>query len=157
MSIDQPAWAKLKTKNGKDRKRLPLACTNCRQRKIRCSGDQPVCNNCRDSGRPCTYRVTSHKDVFKHDPRAQQLAKELDESRKGLSYETSASRSSSLSSPISISTPTAKECVPVGLEDLPKDQQFHLFQVYFRHVHGHPCHLLHESGCMDRLRYVIIC
>ncbi|KAJ4127369.1 hypothetical protein NW765_017321 [Fusarium oxysporum] len=37
-----PAWSGLKTKAGKERKRLPLACIACRRKKIRCSGEKPA-------------------------------------------------------------------------------------------------------------------
>ncbi|KAI4227665.1 MAG: hypothetical protein L6R36_002217 [Xanthoria steineri] len=37
-----PSWSELKTKAGKDRKRLPLACIACRRKKIRCSGEKPA-------------------------------------------------------------------------------------------------------------------
>lgn len=42
----QPLWSELKTKAGKERKRLPLACIACRRKKIRCSGEKPACKHC---------------------------------------------------------------------------------------------------------------
>ncbi|KAF6518442.1 hypothetical protein HZS61_002520 [Fusarium oxysporum f. sp. conglutinans] len=56
-----PAWSGLKTKAGKERKRLPLACIACRRKKIRCSGDKPACKHCLHSYIPCVYKVTTRK------------------------------------------------------------------------------------------------
>ncbi|KAJ0130007.1 Cytochrome P450 monooxygenase lolP1 [Fusarium oxysporum f. sp. albedinis] len=56
-----PAWSELKTKAGKERKRLPLACIACRRKKIRCSGEKPACKHCLCSYIPCVYKVTTRK------------------------------------------------------------------------------------------------
>ncbi|EXK24597.1 hypothetical protein FOMG_18692 [Fusarium oxysporum f. sp. melonis 26406] len=56
-----PAWNGLKTKAGKERKRLPLACIACRRMKIRCSGEKPACKHCLHSYIPCVYKVTIRK------------------------------------------------------------------------------------------------
>ncbi|KAF6512705.1 hypothetical protein HZS61_007511 [Fusarium oxysporum f. sp. conglutinans] len=56
-----PAWSELKTKAGKERKRLPLACIACRRKKIRCSGEKPACKDCLRSCIPCVYKVTTRK------------------------------------------------------------------------------------------------
>ncbi|KAL5583686.1 hypothetical protein FOVSG1_015452 [Fusarium oxysporum f. sp. vasinfectum] len=56
-----PAWSGLKTKAGKERKRLPLACIACRRKKIRCSGEKPACEHCLHSYIPCVYKVTIRK------------------------------------------------------------------------------------------------
>lgn len=56
-----PHWAELKTKAGKDRKRLPLACIACRRKKIRCSGEKPACKHCLKSRTPCVYKVSARK------------------------------------------------------------------------------------------------
>lgn len=56
-----PAWTELKTKAGKERKRLPLACIACRRKKIRCSGEKPSCKHCLRSRIPCIYKVSNRK------------------------------------------------------------------------------------------------
>ncbi|KNB16600.1 hypothetical protein FOXG_15059 [Fusarium oxysporum f. sp. lycopersici 4287] len=56
-----PAWSELKTKAGKERKRLPLACMACRRKKIRCSGEKPACKHCLRSRILCVYKVTTRK------------------------------------------------------------------------------------------------
>ncbi|KAJ9412307.1 fungal-specific transcription factor domain-containing protein [Fusarium oxysporum] len=56
-----PAWSELKTKAGKERKRLPLACVACRRKKSRCSGEKPACEHCLRSYIPCVYKVTTRK------------------------------------------------------------------------------------------------
>jgi hypothetical protein len=56
-----PPWSELKTKAGKERKRLPLACIACRRKKIRCSGEKPACKHCLRSRIPCVYKVTTRK------------------------------------------------------------------------------------------------
>ncbi|KHO00695.1 zinc finger transcription factor 1 [Metarhizium album ARSEF 1941] len=63
----QPAWSELKTKAGKDRKRLPLACIACRRKKIRCSGEKPACKHCLRSRIPCVYKVTTRKAAPRTD------------------------------------------------------------------------------------------
>jgi hypothetical protein len=60
-------WSELKTKAGKDRKRLPLACIACRRKKIRCSGEKPACAHCLKSRIPCVYKVTTRKAAPRTD------------------------------------------------------------------------------------------
>lgn len=62
-----PAWTELKTKAGKERKRLPLACIACRRKKIRCSGEKPACKHCIRSRVPCVYKVTARKAAPRTD------------------------------------------------------------------------------------------
>lgn len=62
-----PAWSDLKTKAGKERKRLPLACIACRRKKIRCSGEKPACKHCLRSRIPCVYKVTTRKAAPRTD------------------------------------------------------------------------------------------
>ncbi|KAJ5934353.1 hypothetical protein N7466_003900 [Penicillium verhagenii] len=38
-------------------RRVPRACESCRQRKTKCSGDTPVCRQCRELRAPCQYPV----------------------------------------------------------------------------------------------------
>lgn len=64
---ETPAWSELKTKAGKERKRLPLACIACRRKKIRCSGEKPACKHCLRSRIPCVYKVTSRKAAPRTD------------------------------------------------------------------------------------------
>ena len=63
----KPAWSELKTKAGKERKRLPLACIACRRKKIRCSGEKPACKHCLRSRVPCVYKVTTRKAAPRTD------------------------------------------------------------------------------------------
>ncbi|KAL6414060.1 transcription factor 2 [Ilyonectria robusta] len=56
-------WRGLKTKAGKDRKRLPLACISCRRKKIRCSGEEPTCKHCSRLRIPCEYKVNTRKSA----------------------------------------------------------------------------------------------
>lgn len=63
----KPAWSELKTKAGKERKRLPLACIACRRKKIRCSGEKPACKHCQRSRVPCVYKVTARKPAPRTD------------------------------------------------------------------------------------------
>ncbi|ROV94695.1 hypothetical protein VSDG_06182 [Cytospora chrysosperma] len=62
-----PPWSELKTKAGKERKRLPLACIACRRKKIRCSGEKPACKHCLRSRIPCVYKVTARKAAPRTD------------------------------------------------------------------------------------------
>lgn len=63
----KPAWSELKTKAGKERKRLPLACIACRRKKIRCSGEKPACKHCLRSRIPCVYKVTTRRAAPRTD------------------------------------------------------------------------------------------
>ncbi|MCJ1448396.1 MAG: hypothetical protein MMC23_008911 [Stictis urceolatum] len=63
----KPPWSELKTKAGKERKRLPLACIACRRKKIKCSGEKPACKHCVRSRIPCVYKVTARKAAPRTD------------------------------------------------------------------------------------------
>ncbi|KAF2655710.1 hypothetical protein K491DRAFT_411253 [Lophiostoma macrostomum CBS 122681] len=65
--LDPPPWSEMKTKAGKERKRLPLACIACRRKKIRCSGEKPACKHCLRSRIPCLYKVTARKAAPRTD------------------------------------------------------------------------------------------
>jgi hypothetical protein len=62
-----PPWSELRTKAGKERKRLPLACIACRRKKIRCSGENPACKHCLKSRIPCVYKITTKKAAPRTD------------------------------------------------------------------------------------------
>jgi Fungal specific transcription factor domain/Fungal Zn(2)-Cys(6) binuclear cluster domain len=62
-----PSWSELKTKAGKERKRLPLACIACRRKKIRCSGEKPACKHCLRARTPCVYKITTRKAAPRTD------------------------------------------------------------------------------------------
>ncbi|KAL1966035.1 hypothetical protein VTN77DRAFT_4975 [Rasamsonia byssochlamydoides] len=40
-------------------KRIRQACTNCRQKKTKCSGERPTCSHCQRNNRPCHYEPYS--------------------------------------------------------------------------------------------------
>ncbi|KAF3930591.1 hypothetical protein ABW19_dt0204573 [Dactylella cylindrospora] len=60
-------WSETKTKAGKERKRLPLACIACRRKKIRCSGEKPACKHCVRARTPCVYKQTARKFIPRTD------------------------------------------------------------------------------------------
>ncbi|KAI9500295.1 hypothetical protein BX070DRAFT_196163, partial [Coemansia spiralis] len=43
------------------RKRLSLACTTCRQRKVKCDGGRPACRTCAKFNWPCIYQPSNRK------------------------------------------------------------------------------------------------
>jgi len=43
------------TKAGKPRKRLAIACTTCREKKIKCDPAEPKCVQCKKFGRECRF------------------------------------------------------------------------------------------------------
>ncbi|KAI7827879.1 hypothetical protein BX661DRAFT_129831, partial [Kickxella alabastrina] len=43
------------------RKRLSLACTTCRQRKVKCDGGRPSCRTCAKFNWPCVYQPSNRK------------------------------------------------------------------------------------------------
>ena len=65
--LDAPAWSDMRTKAGKERKRLPLACIVCRRKKIKCSGEKPACKHCLKARVPCVYKVTTRKPEKRTD------------------------------------------------------------------------------------------
>ena len=48
-----PEWGV--TKAGKPRKRLAIACSTCREKKIKCDPQEPRCVQCEKSGRECRF------------------------------------------------------------------------------------------------------
>ncbi|KAJ1896335.1 hypothetical protein LPJ66_004052 [Kickxella alabastrina] len=52
------------------RKRLSLACTTCRQRKVKCDGGRPSCRTCAKFNWPCVYQPSNRK----RGPRPRALA-----------------------------------------------------------------------------------
>ncbi|KAH7127218.1 hypothetical protein B0J11DRAFT_297866 [Dendryphion nanum] len=40
------------------RNRVLRACNDCRTRRIKCSGEQPICAECKKTGGPCIYEQT---------------------------------------------------------------------------------------------------
>ena len=61
-----PFWSELLTKAGNRRKRLPLACSACRKKKIRCFGEKP-CKSCSRAGLFCVYEVTAQQAAPRTD------------------------------------------------------------------------------------------
>lgn len=71
--LPHPPPAKAKTKGrraassdkekklDKDRKKLVVACTGCRKKKIKCSADRPACTNCLRLNIPCEYPVVRNR------------------------------------------------------------------------------------------------
>ncbi|ORY07858.1 hypothetical protein K493DRAFT_403602 [Basidiobolus meristosporus CBS 931.73] len=51
----------MSTEDNHKRQRVSRACDNCRRKKIRCGGEQPVCSNCQSFGMECTYNDTKKK------------------------------------------------------------------------------------------------
>ncbi|PVH92244.1 hypothetical protein DM02DRAFT_733804 [Periconia macrospinosa] len=61
-------------------KRVAKACSNCRSRKVRCSGEQPRCQNCANQSVLCIYpqaRKDRLKDATEHVDRLVTLLKDL--------------------------------------------------------------------------------
>lgn len=62
---DHPPSSAAKPKTGSAKR---LACDNCRERKVRCNREQPVCGRCARLGHNCQYTTparqnSSHSDV----------------------------------------------------------------------------------------------
>ncbi|KAK2931629.1 hypothetical protein FoTM2_009145 [Fusarium oxysporum f. sp. vasinfectum] len=102
-----PAWSGLKTKAGKERKRLPLACIACRQKKIRCSGEKPACKQCLLSCIPCVYKVATRKAA----PRTNCMAM-LDKRPKRMEERIKAIPKSDQEVASSVTPPVVKPAIP---------------------------------------------
>jgi hypothetical protein len=48
-------------KPAKERKRLLQACTACRRKKVRCSGERPTCKCCQRTSMPCVYKSVARQ------------------------------------------------------------------------------------------------
>ena len=68
--VTAPAWRQMKTKAGKQRRRLPLACFACRQKKVRCSGESPSCKHCLRWGITCVYKTRTQKALSRKGSKA---------------------------------------------------------------------------------------
>ncbi|KAJ2083202.1 hypothetical protein H4R24_001032 [Coemansia sp. RSA 988] len=68
-AIDTPTEKK-DDKAAPVRKRLSLACTTCRQRKVKCDGGRPSCRTCAKFNWPCIYQPSNRK----RGPRPRALA-----------------------------------------------------------------------------------
>lgn len=58
------------------RKRVPVACEQCRRRRIRCDANKPTCGNCNSGGMLCNYIEVRSTDVAQSE--ATSLLKRLD-------------------------------------------------------------------------------
>lgn len=169
-------WRKLKTKAGKTRQRLPLACIACRQKKIRCSGEQPTCRHCARNRVDCVYKTGGRR---KRRSSAKKNAQEKTSERGSestaesvhtdhgsqvsdhhIDSKTRTSEISSLSDPrqaVQIKKAQKsnnKQLYSDGSDVLPsKELQEHLFDVYFDRVYGQPYYLLHKQTDLRRLRF----
>ncbi|KAL7755491.1 hypothetical protein ACKLNR_014589 [Fusarium oxysporum f. sp. zingiberi] len=143
-----PAWGELKTKAGKERKRLPLACIACRRKKIRCSGEKPACKHCRRSRIPCVYKVTTRKAA----PRTDYMAM-LD--LEAWAKAPSKPKIEGDDRPSSLQVQEAEEnkLQHEGIEALPsKEIQEHLAEVFFDNIYFQSYHLLHKPSYMRKLK-----
>ncbi|KAJ5246165.1 hypothetical protein N7468_001148 [Penicillium chermesinum] len=156
----KPAWSEMKTKAGKERKRLPLACIACRRKKIRCSGEKPACKHCTRSRIPCVYKVTTRKAAPRTDYMAM-LDKRLkrmedrviktipkDETRDMTAIGRSVVKPSQQGQPARQAKKRS-----AGAEFLPSlEIQEHLAEVFFDCVYGQSYLLLHKPSFMRRLK-----
>ncbi|PVH90499.1 hypothetical protein DM02DRAFT_547678 [Periconia macrospinosa] len=62
--LERPENNHKPTHNQAATKRVPKACSNCRSHKVRCSGEQPRCQNCARQSVPCTY-LQARRDRLK--------------------------------------------------------------------------------------------
>ncbi|EKM56274.1 uncharacterized protein PHACADRAFT_183026 [Phanerochaete carnosa HHB-10118-sp] len=59
-----------------EQRRTAIACRHCRQRKAKCSGDQPACSRCAYSGRKCVY-PEERRPQPANKPRASKTARDI--------------------------------------------------------------------------------
>ncbi|KAF2259417.1 hypothetical protein CC78DRAFT_585988 [Lojkania enalia] len=63
-----------------EKQRVTTACTNCRKRKVKCTGEIPRCRNCEENEKPCSYpqlRKDRLKSVTEQNLELTNLLKEL--------------------------------------------------------------------------------
>jgi len=60
-----------RSQSRKPARRYRFACTGCKARKVKCSGDQPICRSCRRSGVPCVWQTRSSAESRLQDANAQ--------------------------------------------------------------------------------------
>ncbi|RMZ75573.1 hypothetical protein DV737_g5245, partial [Chaetothyriales sp. CBS 132003] len=149
----RPAWSELKTKAGKERKRLPLACIVCRRKKIRCSGEKPACKHCLRARVPCVYKVTTRKAAPRTDYMAM-LDKRLKRMEDRVIKAIPKDELPDLSQTGRASRKVEEnKLFTEGLESLPSQQmQEHLAEVFFDCVYGQSYLLLHKPSFMRKLK-----
>ncbi|KAI9883289.1 MAG: hypothetical protein M1823_004951 [Watsoniomyces obsoletus] len=122
-----PAWSQLKTKAGKQRRRLPLACYACRQKKVRCSGELPSCKHCLRWRISCVYKTRTQKapprKVSKSSAEDGTLRTESGKRRKSKDVVVSAAKSSEM------------EMLPDAVSQHEHSFQIHRQNIQQRHHH----------------------
>lgn len=78
-SSDRSPRPSLRSPRKTKARRYGFACSNCKSRKVKCSGDQPVCSACQQSGMTCTR--SGDKQLQHAKDRIRQLEQALAESQ----------------------------------------------------------------------------
>lgn len=98
----------------KSRQRRILSCVYCHSKKIKCSREQPICNNCDKLGLECKYFVNQRVS------RGGKKSSRLEESKRA----TSSNSSSSYSPPQKFSSPVVKKSSPTLNYSAPVAQNY---------------------------------
>ncbi|EHK41752.1 hypothetical protein TRIATDRAFT_207590 [Trichoderma atroviride IMI 206040] len=161
-------------------RRIRQACTNCRHRKTRCSGERPRCMNCRRVDRVCHYEPysttnpPSSASVAANNGAAKGKSPSSLFPRAGvvdISRLPLATRKSRQSSPshrllsINIRLPPPSPQTPFPTCQVqcmrfttapPPAVMDHLIDAYFLHVHNQPYSYFHEQSFRERVNYGLI-
>ncbi|KAH8901228.1 hypothetical protein GQ53DRAFT_789942 [Thozetella sp. PMI_491] len=68
---NSPASPSLQTRAARKARRYAFACASCKARKIKCSGDQPICRGCRRNGEDCVWPAQLSAESRLRDANAQ--------------------------------------------------------------------------------------
>ncbi|KAJ8120341.1 hypothetical protein ONZ43_g2927 [Nemania bipapillata] len=157
-----PAWSELKTKAGKERKRLPLACIAYKRLKRmedriikivpKCEQDASISNVVRGVVKPVLPGTLSQgKQAGKKRIADEAFGAELEHWARG----STRPKVDSSGKPTSLQVQEAEESKLLfeGAESLPsKDLQEHLAEVFFDNIYGQAYHLLHKPSYIRKLK-----
>ncbi|KAK0387727.1 hypothetical protein NLU13_3972 [Sarocladium strictum] len=150
-------------------KRTRQACINCRRKKIRCSGDRPVCTYCERLRQKCAYAVAPKSEGHEHGlPRPDIISENKDDAPSLFSLE---SRISSLEGTIQslVHLLTNEQGAATGSKDTSPSRKGSVAEdpkwllaasdmtlssaadVYFQYCYNQPYCLFHEQSFRQRL------
>ncbi|KAK2474349.1 hypothetical protein H9L39_14309 [Fusarium oxysporum f. sp. albedinis] len=160
------------------RKRIRQACLNCRKKKVRCTGEKPICQFCNRLGQPCVY-AEDGRSLRRTSLAVQPALGDVPEAI----MDNITSRFASLEDQISTLQATVERLLPLATSQQPPNKRTHyqantpapvllqtpstiqshanerpqpsslLFaaDVYFRYCHSQPYSLFHEPTFRQRL------
>ncbi|KAH8680352.1 fungal-specific transcription factor domain-containing protein [Ilyonectria robusta] len=129
-------------------KRIRQACANCRRRKIKCSGQRPICTHCHQNRRSCVYEPYSMTtvNVSRSDALPPPVTPNPDLLQRLSTIEAALSRLSQGNAELQ----TQLDRIP------PPHVLRSLLDTYFSRVHNRPYSFFHQASFEQRLENEIV-